>query len=69
MWNIILIVLALLYTLSPVDLLPDWFIGWGWLDDIVIIGLVWRYFYTQKKKRQAFQKYYQNNRKRFNYDT
>ena len=62
MWNIILIVLALLYTLSPVDLLPDWFIGWGWLDDIVIIGLVWRYFYTQKKKRQAFQKYYQNNR-------
>jgi DnaJ like chaperone protein len=61
MWKIILIVVALLYALSPVDILPDWFIGWGWLDDIVILGLLWRYLYTQKKKREAFQKYYQNS--------
>lgn len=61
MWKIILIVAALLYALSPVDLLPDWFLGWGWLDDIAIIGLLWRYLYTQKKKREAFQKYYQDS--------
>jgi len=61
MWKIILIVVALLYALSPVDILPDWFLGWGWLDDIAIIGLVWRYLYNQKKKREAFQKYYQNS--------
>ena len=68
MWKIILIVGALLYTLSPVDILPDWFLGWGWLDDIVILGLLWRYLYTQKKKREGFQKYYQNSRNAGNED-
>ena len=62
MWKIILIVLALLYALNPFDLLPDVILGWGWLDDIVILGLLLRYLYTQKKKREAFQKYYQNSR-------
>ena len=62
MWKIILIVLALIYALNPFDILPDAMIGLGWLDDIVILGLLWRYFYTQKKKREAFQKYYRNSR-------
>ena len=62
MWKIILIVLALIYALNPFDILPDAMIGLGWLDDIVILGLVWRYLYTQKKKREAFQKYYRNDR-------
>lgn len=60
MWKIILIVLALLYALSPWDILPDLIVGWGWLDDIVILGLLWRYLHTQKKKREAFQKYHQS---------
>jgi uncharacterized membrane protein YkvA (DUF1232 family) len=61
MWKIILIVLALLYVLNPFDILPDAIIGLGWLDDIVILGFLWRYLYTQKKKREAFQKYYRNS--------
>ena len=60
MWKIILIVLALLYVLSPYDLLPDMVIGWGWIDDLVILGFLWRYFYVLKKKRERFQKYYQS---------
>ena len=60
MWKIILIVLALLYVLNPFDILPDVILGLGWLDDIVILGLLVRYLYTQKKKREAFQKYYRN---------
>jgi hypothetical protein len=59
MWKIIFIVLAILYALNPYDILPDMFIGWGWLDDFVVLGLLARYLYTQKKKREAFQKYYQ----------
>lgn len=39
----ILIILAVLYTLSPYDILPDFLVGWGWLDDLVILGLLWRY--------------------------
>ena len=62
MWTILLIILAVLYILSPYDLLPDLIIGWGWLDDIVILGFLLRYFYNRKKKREAFQKYDQNNR-------
>jgi len=62
MWTIILIVLALLYVLSPYDLFPDMVIGWGWIDDLVILGFLWRYFYRLKKKREGFQKYYQSGR-------
>ena len=62
MWQIVLIILVVLYILSPYDLLPDLVIGWGWLDDIVILGFLLRYFYKRKKKRETFQKYYQNNK-------
>ncbi len=61
MWKIIFLILALLYVLSPYDLLPDMVIGWGWIDDLVILGFLWRYFYLQKKKREGFQKYHQNS--------
>jgi DnaJ like chaperone protein len=62
MWQILLIILAVLYILNPFDILPDLMIGWGWLDDAVVLGFLIRYFYIWKKKRQAFQKYYQNRR-------
>jgi len=61
MWTILLIILAVLYILSPFDILPDWVIGLGWLDDAVILGFLLRYFYNRKKNREAFQKYYQNS--------
>jgi len=60
MWKIILLVLAVLYVLSPYDLLPDMVIGWGWIDDLVIVGFLWRYLYLLNKKRKRFQKYSQN---------
>jgi len=60
MWQIILIVLVILYILNPYDIVSDFLVGWGWLDDLVILGLLLRYFNTLKKKREAFQKYYQH---------
>ena len=60
MWTILLIILAVLYILSPYDILPDLVIGWGWLDDIVILGFLLRFFYNLKKKRAAFRRYYHN---------
>lgn len=41
--RILLIILGLIYLLSPYDLFSDFFVGWGWLDDLVILGLLWRY--------------------------
>jgi DnaJ like chaperone protein len=57
MLKIILIILALLYALNPYDIFPDLMIGWGWIDDLVILGLLGRYLYSQKKKREAFQRF------------
>ena len=61
MWTILLVILAVLYILSPYDILPDLVIGWGWLDDIVILGFLLRFFYNLKKKRAAYRRYYQNS--------
>lgn len=63
MWQIILIILVILYILNPYDIVSDFLVGWGWLDDLVILGLLMRYFYNLKKKREAFQTYYQNSQK------
>ncbi len=61
MWKIVLIILVILYILNPYDLLPDLMVGWGWLDDIAILGFLLRFFYLQKKKRETYRKYDQNN--------
>ena len=53
MWKIILIGLGLAYVLSPIDFLPDWFIGWGWLDDLVILGFAARFFLQRLGKTKS----------------
>lgn len=44
----LLAVLALVYALSPYDLFPDLIAGWGWLDDIILLGLVWHLFFRRR---------------------
>jgi DnaJ like chaperone protein len=61
MIKIVLIILALLYALNPYDILPDFLVGWGWIDDIVILGLLWRFLYSQKKKQSLFKDYFKQN--------
>ncbi len=45
MLKIILTILAFAYVAFPRDLLPDWFIGIGWIDDLLVLYLLWRYFF------------------------
>ena len=40
--------LALLYALSPYDLFPDLIVGWGWLDDLIVLGLIWHLFFRRQ---------------------
>lgn len=47
------IILALAYLAFPRDLLPDWLIGFGWIDDIVVLYLLWRFFLRGAVARQA----------------
>ncbi len=44
--------IALLYFVSPYDLIPDFLLGPGWLDDLAVIGLV--LWWTSRLKR-AYQ--------------
>ena len=40
--KILFIGFVLLYVLSPLDIVPDFLVGPGWIDDLVLIGLlVW----------------------------
>ncbi|GAB6909065.1 DnaJ domain protein [Desulfosarcina cetonica] len=48
-----LFIVALLYLVFPRDLVPDYFLGWGWIDDIVVVVLLWRYFRRLKQPRQT----------------
>ncbi len=52
MGQTLLIILALLYLLNPYDILPDLLAGWGWLDDIIIIGFI-LHFLNKRRKIQA----------------
>ena len=50
------VILAIIYSLFPYDLLPDFLVGLGWVDDLIVIGLVLRFLYLQLNKSQPTQK-------------
>ena len=50
--------LAVLYALIPYDLLPDFIVGWGWLDDLLVLWLMWQFFKSQSKRSSGSQNYY-----------
>lgn len=43
----IYVLLALLYTAFPYDLLPDFLTGLGWVDDLIVLGFLLRFLYLQ----------------------
>jgi uncharacterized membrane protein YkvA (DUF1232 family) len=65
MKKIILTLLAAVYALSPYDVLPDFLVGWGWLDDLLILYLLWRYVYSPYKKKFDFGRYSQQRQRTF----
>jgi uncharacterized membrane protein YkvA (DUF1232 family) len=38
--RILPILAAILYLVSPVDVIPDFLPGLGWLDDLVVLGIL-----------------------------
>lgn len=47
-----IIALAILYLLSPFDLVPDWIMGLGLLDDLTVVSLLvaWALKIAEKNK-------------------
>ena len=54
----LLLFLALLYALFPYDIIPDFAIGWGWIDDLIVLWLLWRFFNAWQKKQPGYRNYY-----------
>jgi uncharacterized membrane protein YkvA (DUF1232 family) len=65
MIRILLIIIGLIYVLSPYDILPDFFVGWGWLDDIVVLFFLWRIFKNLSQKQFDTRNYYNQSRQSF----
>jgi len=58
--------LPILYVLSPYDFLPDFMVGLGWVDDLIILGLLCGYHFVYRKKTQPgpqTQRTYQYSKK------
>lgn len=49
--RVLAILAALLYVISPVDLIPDFLPGLGWLDDLLVLGLLGWYLTAGKRGR------------------
>jgi DnaJ like chaperone protein len=56
--KLVLLILAVLYALFPYDLFPDLIAGWGWIDDLIILGLLWWYFFRYQKGRYGSQRFF-----------
>ena len=65
MWKLIFLILAGLYTLNPYDILPDFMVGWGWLDDLIIWILLWKFLASRTKKFAHHQRFDQYTDRRF----
>lgn len=50
MIRVLLAILGLSYVLSPYDVFPDFFAGLGWIDDIIILIVLWKVFQAYKKR-------------------
>ncbi len=51
--KILFTIIALLYILNPYDLVPDFLVGWGWLDDLLAGLFVW---WIYKSVQQSLQR-------------
>ncbi|MGB2929539.1 MAG: DnaJ domain-containing protein [Desulfobacterales bacterium] len=64
--RILLIILGLIYVLSPYDLLPEIFLGWrGLLDDLILLYFGWRFLQNLRQKQSGAQSFYQQRRQYF----
>lgn len=51
--GILYLIGAILYVLFPRDLVPDFLAGWGWLDDLLVLYFLWRYYRRQRLLKEA----------------
>lgn len=60
--RLLVYLLVLLYALSPYDLVPDFIVGVGWIDDLIILGLLGWYHFIYRRKKYRYQQNHQRYR-------
>ena len=55
MRNWIITLLCLAYILSPIDLVPDVLIFFGWLDDLGVLAILIHVLRSSRKSRQNLE--------------
>lgn len=53
--TIIGIIAALIYFVSPIDLIPDFILGFGYIDDAAVLGFVFKSLMEDLNKFQAWK--------------
>jgi DnaJ-domain-containing protein 1 len=61
----LLIIIGLIYILSPYDILPDFMVGWGWLDDLILLFFLWRFVKNLLQKQSNARNSFHYNRQSF----
>ncbi|ADL12824.1 YkvA family protein [Acetohalobium arabaticum] len=46
----LLLILPIIYVVSPIDLVSDFIPIFGWLDDAVVLTVVWNFFLQELKE-------------------
>ncbi len=59
MWKTICTILAIIYVIWPFDLIPNYIIGLGWIDDILVLALLWYYFFSNRGKSSGTYRKFQ----------
>lgn len=59
--RIIIAILGLAYIFSPYDLAPDFIVGLGWIDDIIVLILLWKMFQRFNRGRSGRESYFREN--------
>ena len=59
--RIVLTVLGVAYAASPFDFLPDFLVGLGWIDDIVLIIFLWKLYQFYKRKHFSYQRTFEQS--------
>ncbi len=67
--KILILIIGIIYILSPYDFFPDFFPGWGWLDDLFVFYLLWRYYNNYIKRQPdatgGYKRYQQSFKKEY----
>lgn len=53
--TIFIFVLGFAYVVSPIDIVPDWILFFGWIDDIVVAFFVVKRLQTESRRYIRFK--------------